>query len=159
MDEVKRFVLHDDGFRRNALSYLLSLELDPTRPLQVEIKPYRKNRSLAQNSLYWDWVTTIAEDTGNTKRQMHRILKAEFLLPILARDYKQIGVVERAIGGDPEGEDALIDLLTTTDLNTKQFTEYLREIEEWAGDQAIRLRTPDDDDSYREAMGIRRARR
>lgn len=155
MQPQMRFILRDEQIRENALRYLGALNLAQECTLQVEIKPHKRNRSLAQNRIYWRFTTTIGEALGYRKDEQHRIFKGLYLLPILARDDEQVARVERAIGGDPEGTDAMIDLLTTTDLSVKQFAEYLADVEHFADEAGIRLDKEDDD--YLEAMGRRRA--
>lgn len=45
-----------------------------------------KIRSLAQNRIYWQYLTTISQHTGVSKDRLHTDFKRKFLARILARD-------------------------------------------------------------------------
>lgn len=72
-----------------------------------------KQRSLDQNAYYWGVVVKIlAGETGYTKDEMHEALKVKFLT------YENVK-------GIPT-------VLSTADLNTKQFEVYLEMVRRWA---------------------------
>ncbi|HCW4261536.1 TPA: recombination protein NinB, partial [Acinetobacter baumannii] len=56
------------------------------KPLVVTIKPDERNRSKAQNRLYWKWLHVIHKKTGNDEEQLHFEYKKKFLINILKRD-------------------------------------------------------------------------
>ena len=48
-----------------AIDILSNLILVPVH--QLEIKPFKKDRSLAQNSIYWKWLTILGNEYGDSK--------------------------------------------------------------------------------------------
>jgi len=86
------------------------------KPLLVEVKQYRKNRTVAQNKLYRRWLGEISKYTGDTPDGLHEHFKNEYI----DTEYTQ------ALGKTtPKTK-------TTTDLNTKEFSEYLGKIEHFS---------------------------
>jgi hypothetical protein len=86
-------------------------------PYQVELKIDRDKRSGQQNKYYHGIVVKILSDeTGFTPDEMHETLKYKFL-----RYSKAL----------PNGEEVQI-IMSTTDLDTKEFEEYLEQIKRFA---------------------------
>ena len=56
-------------------------QLNPARKWSVEVKQYRKKRSLDQNSLYWKWLGIAAQATEHSADDLHEAFKAKFLEP------------------------------------------------------------------------------
>lgn len=106
----------------------------------VEIKANKLTRSSAQNSLYWEWMTTISNELGYTKDETHALLRDKFL-----------GYNEYT---DKKGSQ-IKELRSTTKLNTTEFTEYLNQIDYLMTEYGIKLPRPED--SYYLAMGIKGA--
>ena len=130
-------IIRNESDKDKAQAHIKALNID--KPWKMELKPYRKNRSLAQNSLYWQWITCIGNELGYIKDEMHAIM-AHMFLPEKLVEY--------------DGKQIKQDR-STSRLNTKQFTEYLESIDRWAaGDMGIVLPSPED--LYYEAMGIKR---
>lgn len=121
-----RFILIDEQRRNNAIKYLR--ELDITKPIEVKFAVYKDKRSHEQNSLMWIYITHLASHCGYTPNQMHEELKVKFL-----------GVDEKVVAGQ-----LIREIRSTTRLNTKEFTDYLREIEALALDYGVILPSPDD---------------
>lgn len=111
-----------------------------------------KARSLAQNRIYWGWVTQIANKTGDDKDSVHIELKRRFLTKIYCRDfgeYAELADNMKIIKENmPEHYENLavniIKQLSTTRASTKQFTEYLDMIYLWAYAKEIYLSVPDE---------------
>lgn len=112
-----------------------------------------KARSLAQNRIYWGWVTQIADKTGDDKDSVHIELKRRFLAKIYCRDFGEYAELadNMAIcrGSLPKHQYEslainIIKQLSTTRASTKQFTEYLNNIEQWAYLQGVTLPVPED---------------
>jgi hypothetical protein len=81
-------------------------------------------RSLESNSLYWvGYVKPLSEHIGEPPRWVHAYLKKRFLPPkhLLIQDKNGVVV-----------DEVDLDMLTTTKLNTVEFSEYLHEIQVWA---------------------------
>ena len=102
--------------------------LNPHKAWQVEVKEYNKKRSNPQNALMWKWINIISGYTGYTEEELHEGFK---------RNY---------IGAD-SGKDMFgneyIKAKSSTKLNTKEFSEYMNKIEQFALLNDIRLPTPD----------------
>jgi NinB protein len=123
------------------------------KPLVVSISPECKKRSVAQNSLYWKWLSVIERKTGNDKDQLHFEFKKKFLINILKRDDKEYAEMCLALSALKQSEseqfraiaDGVIRETSTTRMDTKQFTEYLQQIEAYAlAKMGISLPVPDD---------------
>lgn len=70
----KRWVLRGDTIRGLCISWLSSIELDEGNPLEVVVKPHKKNRSLEQNDMFHAWCGTIADKTGHSKQEIKQIM-------------------------------------------------------------------------------------
>lgn len=53
--------------------------LDLSRPWIIEVKRYRKNRTLGQNALFHKWLSMIAEETGNDKDDIKEYYREKFI--------------------------------------------------------------------------------
>ncbi|MFA5921199.1 MAG: recombination protein NinB [Methylococcaceae bacterium] len=162
----QEFIITDKKVRFDAYEAVKSITSDPV--MVVTIAEYKKDRSAAQNSLYWSWLTDCQntdcnEHAGRTKEEWHREFKEKSLLNIFLKDEtkkyaKLLGALYQIkvdFGGDAYGlqYDFIIDKLSTTEANVVQFTEYLTDIERFCHSVGIQLRT--DSDMYRQAMGMR----
>lgn len=95
-------------------------------PIDVEWKEYKPQRSILQNRLYWEYMTQLAEYTGHTKDEMHLFCRWKF-----------IGADKTEIMGQ-----SFNALPSTQDLNTKEFTDYIRSIEVFASEQGVMFSAP-----------------
>ena len=138
----------------------LILSLPDTPVYEVVIRKHKKDRSLAQNAVLWLWYTVIAGELGYTKDDMHLIYKKKYLVPIFERDDPEYAkmiesvrtVWKAGLKKDAHSlKDQIVKLTSTTDANTKQFTEYLDDIEKDAIGQGIIL--PQPENQYKQAMG------
>ena len=146
--------------RNRAVEIVSRLNLD--KPQEVEIREWKKNRSAAQNSLLWKWLTVIAAELGESKDEVHERYKEKLLVPILRRDdpdfAAMIGSVNAVHARGMKAEAGalkkeIIRLTSTTDMNVHQFTEYLNDIEIDARNLGIIL--PHPEDLYNDALGRR----
>jgi len=97
-----RFIPDDPQSFRDAFLFY-----DGSR-VEVTVKPRTKNRSNQQNKYYWKVVVRlIGEHLGYSDNEMHEVLKHEFL--------RQDGKV-----------------ISTTDLTTQEFEEYMENVKRWA---------------------------
>ena len=94
----------------------------------IDIKRYRKRRTLSQNKLYWLWINCIASETGNRPENIHDYLKNKFLPKRKINIFGEIKEIP----------------FSTTELNTKQFTNYLNSIDADVSTEGIQLLYPDD---------------
>ena len=109
----------------------------------VEIKRYRKKRTISQNSLLHKWLACISDETGNILEDTKNAYKEKFL---------PSKTVE--IFGDT------IEIRTGThELNTKQMTDFMNLIEADAAGEGIVLPHPDDmhwesfEENYKDYIG------
>jgi len=87
-------------------------------PLQIDFKPEAKRRSIQANRYYWQILNQIATDgwiegTQYSAECWHEAAKRRF-----------IGFVDVPGGG--------LMSMSTTDLSTKEFAEYVTKVEAWA---------------------------
>ncbi|MEB3793676.1 hypothetical protein MSG72_01350 [Acinetobacter sp. IK22] len=123
------------------------------KPLVVLIAPQERDRTKAQNRLYWMWLNQWAKRQGTDKDYEHLFFKKNFLAKIYDRDdvgqYKKTfkAVRELKVSKHPLYQDVsngLCELMSTTDASTAQFTEYLNDIHAWCNKQGCYLEIPDD---------------
>lgn len=123
------------------------------KPLVVNIREDVKDRSKAQNKLYWKWMTQFAKHQGTDKDSEHLFFKKNFLARIYDRDdvgqYKATFQAVRTLKDEkhPAYEQVasgLNELISTTDASVQQFTEYLNDIHAFCNKQGCWLETPED---------------
>ena len=87
-------------------------------------------RSDKQNRLYWLYLTIIADETGNSPDDLHRVFKGMFL----PRKFVTLRNKEIQLSG------------STTELSKGEFVEYLMKIQAEAGTMGIELPDPNNYD-------------
>jgi hypothetical protein len=123
------------------------------KPLVVLIAPQEKDRTKAQNRLYWMYLTQWAKHQGTDKDSEHLFFKRKLLAVIYYRDdvgqyrntFDAVKVLKKQ--NHPAYQqvaDGLCELMSTTDASTAQFTEYLNDIHAFCLKQGCYLETPDD---------------
>ncbi len=123
----------------------------------MSITDKKPSRSIAQNSLYWQWVTLIATETGHSKDEMHMALKRRLLLPLMLEHperYNKAIDAQDMLELLPLKWPTISELISTTDLTVHHFAMYLNEVESFAGNMGIRL--PHPEDLYMDAIYGRR---
>ena len=127
---------------------LINPQSDSQPVYQITVEEWKATRSGAQNRLYWLWLRQIADHINENKQEgselfsdndMHEWFKEKFL-PTKLIDFQ--GTVVKAFK-------------TTTKLTTKEFTDYLENIDRYCI-QYIHLQLPHPEDLYYKAMGISR---
>lgn len=121
-----QFILVDESRRQNAIAHIKSLDLKTK--WGVDVKPYKKNRSLAQNNTMWLWLGLIGDFMGESAEDLHDLFKMQFL-----------GYEEKTIAGEP-----VTRLRSTAKLSTIEFSQYMTKIEMVAKELFIVLPYPDD---------------
>ena len=139
-----------------AIEIIQGLPDDPIH--QVQISEYKKDRSLAQNSLYWKWLTILAAEYGDSKDERHTYYKGKYLVSIYERDDEDYAAMIAAIrlvkkqgmGSEYQSiKNKVITLTSTTDASVKQMSEYLDNIELHAASIGVGFVQ---DDLYAEAL-------
>lgn len=125
------FIIDSKERRAEAAHYVASITATPL--MCVEVKPYKRDRSKAQNRLYWMWLNAIGPHTGYTAEELHEVCKVRFL-----------GVCEKQVDGI-----TLIEPVSTTSLDVQGFTQYLERVEVLGRSLGVQLPIPDD---YAHAM-------
>lgn len=112
-------------------------------PVEIVIRPYKKDRTREQNALFHVWMHYIGEATGQPSEEVKFFIKKKFLAPILVRDdmaYREMSLDLKLLKTRGEVQLAnnlskrLISKLKTSELNVKQFTELMGKIQLWAID-------------------------
>lgn len=85
--------------------------------VEVLVYPWRRKRSLKQNSLYWAFINLIAEETGEDEDSLHELFKKKFCP-------KEVSTV---LGEEVEYYQS------TTKLSKQEFTQYLDRISAFSG--------------------------
>lgn len=112
--------------RREVANIVASLTSSPV--YSVEIKPYKRNRSQAQNRTMWMWYGILADHLGCEPEEVHEQMKVTVL-----------GVERKIVAGQ-----ALIIPKSTTDLNTDGMSRFMEAIIALATDLHVTLPMPDD---------------
>ena len=120
--EAVRIILRGQAQKDHALKSLMNIEFNPDKLMELTIKPYKKNRSLEQNALYWKWMMICADELGYTKEGMHQTFMHELLLPI---------IVDTPLGEIVE--------YTTTKLKVKEMASYMEQVSFTAGQMGVKL--------------------
>jgi hypothetical protein len=122
----EKFIVRNEDIRKNCIE--LISKMDITTPITVNIYDYKKNRTIDQNSLYHMWCKVFSELTGYSQSEQHEVFKS-MLLPIIER---QVRGVE------------LRELTSTKNLTTKEFADYMKNIEALAVEYGIKLPYPEE---------------
>jgi len=147
MKVTQRYILRDSRIRDRLKVYLDSLAIDPEKPLEVLIKRYKINRSLAQNNLMWEWLGVIV----NHLRDEHGVkTNSEDLKHYLQTEY--LGFKAVLVPLCQTDQPFIRRVIGTSELNTAQFTEFLGRIEVYANSE-LGVNLPHPADDYYEAMG------
>lgn len=120
-------IIRDERLRAKALERILALDL--SKPMKMTLAPYKKNRSLEQNSLYWKWLGIIAKDTGHNADEIHEFCKIKFLPPVFVEINGEVHEARR----------------TTTKLKIDDMSTYMTKVHAWAtGELGILLPIPEE---------------
>jgi hypothetical protein len=95
--------------------YIDKIPVGDDKRRDVSITLHRVKRTIPQNRLYRLWLGLIADETGNNTDDLHEAFKVMFL-----------GIKDFTIGGISAQAP-----ISTTTLDTKQFTSFLERLEAW----------------------------
>jgi len=146
-----KFIIRSEEHRQGAIEAIRSLELDPVH--ELVIRPYHKDRSAEQNSLYWKWLTVIGDHLGEPKDALHETYKDRWLVSIYERDnpdYAEMIQALRAVWHKGMKTEAVnlrkkvVAMTSTTTATVKQMNEYMTSIERHAAELGVRLPFPED---------------
>ena len=154
------YTLRTDEVKKNLASFLESLPLDPL--IEVIVQEKKKDRTVAQNRLYRLWGGIIAQELGWSGDEVYDDLRRRFLCKIYERDdqgyAEMINSIRKAYSMGMHGQatkmhNYIVKMTSTASATTKQFAEYLNEIERDMMGRDIVL--PHPEDRYNSAMGIK----
>ena len=141
MDNI---VLRTDDNKRELISSIRFLKLDPNKPVTVIIK--EPKRRLSQNALYWVWITDIARfwnydnatdiappmfqqgvfnQNGEIVGSRHLAINKDTLHNYFACYFLPTQKIKMTIAGNVVYKDTFP---STSDLDVRQFNEYLTKI-------------------------------
>ena len=141
----------NEQVKARAIEIIKSLPVDPVHLLRIS--EYKKDRSAEQNALYWQWLTIIGNDLGESKEDCHERYKDGYLVQIYERDnpeYAEMVQALRTVWSQGMKQEAvylrkkIVALTSTTTATVAQMGEYLSEIEKHAASLGIRLPFPED---------------
>lgn len=112
--KAQSYTLMTEEIRNSVAARIRALPIEPL--ITVRIETHKKRRTLSQNGLYWRWVEIIREHTGNSKTEIHDILRDMFLEP------QEIWF----------GDQVKLVLPSTADLEPVDFGKYLDQIQAMA---------------------------
>jgi hypothetical protein len=94
---------------------------------KITIKEW--TRSLAQNSYYWMCLTIIGDELGYTSQELHEIM-LDMFAPIMTY---------RDLNNKPKQRK-----IRSSEMSTKEMSEYMNHIDRFAAEQSIILPQPED---------------
>lgn len=97
---------------------------------KIEIKEYKPKRTNLQNRYYWAVINFISSETGNDKDYLHEFFRAKYL------HYKPFVIFDTYLLKTP----------STTELNTKEMTDYIEKIAIFVSDFGLTIPRPEDKD-------------
>jgi len=126
--QQKRFILRAADIRDNCTRFIQGINLNPEDLVEVNVRDFRKSRSLEQNATMHMWFDDIARATGHTPLEVKSFFKAEYITPEVKEVMGKVVEIERG----------------TSDLNVKEASEFMERISAHAGEMGIALRHPED---------------
>ena len=129
-----RFPIQNNSHKQAPVEYIQNLDATKIQYV-VEVKRVRKQRSHDQNGLYWMWLSCLSAETGNDKEDLHTYFREYFL-----------GYADKKMFGD-----TIRKVRSTSDLDTKQFTDYLEKIKTWSS-RELGIALPDPHEAYFESF-------
>jgi len=132
--ETQRFVIRPEDeangwpVAENCREYIrraLRTWLPAGKPVEVEIRPFRRQRSKAQNRLFHAWMQEIARFYADHHGDWY---SPEVWKEFMKRKFLGEKVVELA------GEEIVVATRGTSDLTVDEFAEMLDRIDHWCGE-------------------------
>jgi hypothetical protein len=122
-------IISNEADRARFSEIVNTVELGKKRFI-AEIKLYRKKRSKNQNNLFHMWLQCIADNTGDDIDSLKQYFKRKYL------PWKTVPVLG--------GEDEVVQLFHTSDLDTKEMTDFMERVRMQMAGMAIILPLPED---------------
>lgn len=119
-------IIHNDGDRRRFIDFILKVDL--SKPFSAIFEPVKRQRSLPQNRLFHMHMALLEDETG-TSREVWKEYYKEMFLEVYTDTC--FGKTVRTVRG-------------TSDLDTKEFTEFVDKVREHAMAEGYYLPLPDE---------------
>jgi hypothetical protein len=117
-----------------------------SRPFVLKTYEPKSIRSLDQNRLMWMWAQEAADQRQDmTAVEVQNEWKLRFGIPILVRDDERMAAAWAAVEAKLMHEEQLelmYGISVTGIMNTKQFTEFLDEVQRYNLEHGIKLTEP-----------------
>jgi hypothetical protein len=132
----RRIILRSEQIRSLALATVSNLPVDDEQPLEILIRPYKAKRRNEANALYWVRLAEIADQAWFGGRQfdpdtLHEYFKIQFLPDECAKGIDKWTFL-------PFTEMRVLRM-STTDLSTSEFAEYLTQVEAFGADLGVQF--------------------
>ena len=121
------WTIHNDTERDAVCKHIAALTIPAGKPYEVVVKRKTKRRTLRQNSLYWLYITALADWTGNDKDDLHEYFADKFLPHVDAEVFDKM-VTKR---------------ISTTELDTAGFSQYIERMLIEAAHQGYPMPSPE----------------
>ena len=122
--------------------------LDRSKTWKVVIGEDKESRSNKQNRLQWMWHAEWAKCNGHTKDYAYNRFKYKYCLPIMLADtdekFVPVRKVYDMVRGDKDGISAMVKILHTKDLSTKQMAQALDEYDMDSASQGCVFSDPEE---------------
>lgn len=147
------FRLVNETIRDNCVKAIFIAQQQSDEVIAVKISTQQEQRSNAQNRLYWLWIKTFSDYTGNTKERQHRIFKRQYLSRILIRKDEALNATLQSVAqvkqymSVAEYEEYALkvaSLISTTKASVDEMSEYLNDIEKFCYSEGCFLPIPED---------------
>jgi hypothetical protein len=119
-------IIHNDGDRRRFIDFILKVDL--SKPFSAIFEPVKKQRTPPQNRLFHMHMALLEDETG-TSREVWKEYYKEMFLEVYTDTC--FGKTVRTVRG-------------TSDLNTKEFAEFIDKYREHAMAEGYYLPLPDE---------------
>lgn len=124
-----KFKISNKADKQAVLAYLDKLV--EGKSYDVTIVRHKERRTVDQNRLLWLWLNCISDETGQDKNDLHEYFKQKYL-----------GFDTRTMFGVQ-----VYKSVSTSSLDTKQFTQYLEHIQAFASTE-LGIELPNPEDQY-----------
>lgn len=120
---------------------------------ELIIRPYKVNRSVEQNNLYWKWMTEIGNEAGWEKEEVDSDYKGRFLVQIYRRDDEEYEATVQAVhkvraeglmDEYAEIKKQIIKMTSTAKASVAQMSEYMNSVQRHALSRGYQLTIPAD---------------
>jgi len=119
MSAVRRFILRNDPIKERAADFVRTFQpANDGDIFECVVRKVKSKRTLEQNAYLHKLFSDIADFTGDTKKEIKFLMKAEMLEPVFERKL-------------PNGN-TMVEYPSTADMSVKELTEFAERVEAFA---------------------------